>query len=171
MMKKLLAVLLIACAGMSFKAGAFETFDINSDDPSEVGIVVSSESMARVTDRDITISNFMSKNSKMFKACDLMYIEEQLKKMTDDQLQIAYSMHFVNPVLNEVLSIVVGSFGVDRFLIDQIGLGILKLVTCGGFGVWTVIDWFIIMNKTREFNFRKFMEVAGTTSLPLPVQS
>ena len=38
-----------------------------------------------------------------------------------------------------------GSFGADRFYMGYIGTGIIKLVTFGGFGIWTIIDLFVIM--------------------------
>ena len=52
-----------------------------------------------------------------------------------------------------LLSIFVGSIGVDRFYLGYIGLGIVKLVTFGGCGVWTIIDVILIaMGKLPDAN-------------------
>ena len=49
-----------------------------------------------------------------------------------------------------ILSIFVGTFGVDRFYLGKIGTGILKLVTFGGFGIWWLIDVILIATKSMK---------------------
>ena len=44
-----------------------------------------------------------------------------------------------------LLSIFVGTLGIDRFYLGYIGLGLLKLVTCGGCGIWWLIDLILIV--------------------------
>jgi TM2 domain-containing membrane protein YozV len=38
-----------------------------------------------------------------------------------------------------------GSLGLDRFMLGHTGLGALKLLTCGGFGLWRVLDVVLIV--------------------------
>lgn len=53
----------------------------------------------------------------------------------------------INWVFTLVMSVIFGSLGVDRFILGHIGLGILKLITAGGFGIWWVIDVILIATK------------------------
>jgi len=44
-----------------------------------------------------------------------------------------------------VLSISLGWFGIDRFYAGRIGLGLLKLITSGGWGIWWLIDVILVL--------------------------
>lgn len=44
-----------------------------------------------------------------------------------------------------------GSFGIHRFMVGKIGTGILMLFTLGAFGIWTLIDFIVIVvGKFRD---------------------
>ncbi len=63
-------------------------------------------------------------------------------------------MKEVNWTLTLVMSIVFGSLGVDRFIMGHIGLGVLKLITFGGFGVWWLVDVILIATKYKFSNVK-----------------
>ena len=50
-----------------------------------------------------------------------------------------------NWVLAMCLSLFLGCFGVDRFYLDHVGLGVLKVVTFGGIGIWWVADLILLL--------------------------
>jgi TM2 domain/Double zinc ribbon len=52
-----------------------------------------------------------------------------------------------------LLSVLLGGLGVDRFYLGYTGLGVLKLLTLGGCGIWALIDLIMIAtNKTKDSN-------------------
>lgn len=55
----------------------------------------------------------------------------------------------VNWTLALLMSIFFGSLGVDRFIMGHVGLGILKLITFGGCGVWWLVDLILIASKHK----------------------
>ena len=52
-----------------------------------------------------------------------------------------------------LLSFFLGGLGIDRFYLGYNGLGIAKLLTLGGCGIWALIDFIMIaMRSLRDFD-------------------
>ena len=98
---------------------------------------------------------FIMTHATSFETHQLSFIREKLLALDDSQWIILQHVKIQDPVLSLIVSIVGGSLGIDRFLIGDIGLGIGKLITCGGIGIWAIIDWFLIMDATRARNFSR----------------
>lgn len=52
-----------------------------------------------------------------------------------------------------LLSFFFGVFGVDRFYLGHIGVGLGKLFTFGGLGIWALIDFILIATKNVKDSF------------------
>ena len=84
-------------------------------------------------------------------------LRERLMNVGDPvSAQVAFSQ-LKDPTIALILSILVGAYGIDRFYIGDIGLGMLKLITCGGAFVWFLIDIFLIMDTTRRKNLETLL--------------
>ncbi len=85
------------------------------------------------------------------------------KKDLTNEEQLQFDLQFAtrrkDPRTALAVSIIGGSLGIDRFFIGDIGLGIAKLLTLGGFFIWTIIDWFLIMDATRANNNQLMRQV------------
>jgi TM2 domain-containing membrane protein YozV len=73
----------------------------------------------------------------------------------DAGLPLAREMPAGNPNRSQstafLLAYFLGHFGADRFYLGQTGLGLVKLFTCGGFGIWSLIDMIMIgMGRMRD---------------------
>ncbi len=107
------------------------------------------------------VDMFIMSNAKFFQSNHLMYIRERLLTADESKWIYIQTLEFKDPTTSIIVSILVGALGIDRFLIGDTGLGIAKLLTCGGLGIWALVDWFLIMGRTKEKNFEMFQQIVG----------
>lgn len=102
---------------------------------------------------------FVSTMANKFPSTKLIIIKERMESLDDSKFTTLQSMEYKDPVTLLLFSIFLGHFGVDRFMLGETGLGVLKLITFGGCGFWTIIDWFTVINRTKEKNYELFLSV------------
>ncbi|MFM7217440.1 MAG: TM2 domain-containing protein [Bacteroidota bacterium] len=102
---------------------------------------------------------FLMTNAKFFEGHHLPMIRERLLQMDDSKWVMVQSIQFKDPTTILIVSLLAGGIGIDRFMIGDTGMGIGKLVTCGGLGIWALVDWFLIMGATREKNLQNLQRV------------
>lgn len=105
------------------------------------------------------IDIFFATNGGKFPPAQVDYMRQRLITLDDSKFALIQSLDYQDPTIVLIVSIVLGYLGVDRFLIGDIGYGVLKLLTGGGCGVLALIDWFLIMDRTKTKNFEKFISV------------
>ena len=101
------------------------------------------------------VDSFILTNNNFFRSYQLPIVRKLLENADNTKWIRIQTIQFKDPTLALVLSILVGYLGIDRFYVGDIGLGIIKLLTGGGLGIWTVIDWFLIMGIARDKNVDK----------------
>lgn len=100
---------------------------------------------------------FVMMNGKCFEPYVVNEIRERLLNLDDSKWAMINSVSFTDPTTSLLVSLFGGVLGIDRFLIGDIGLGVGKLLTGGGCGIWVIVDWFLIMGATRRKNYEKLM--------------
>lgn len=70
-----------------------------------------------------------------------------------------YADRMRNPVIALGLNAYLGFLGADRFYAGDILLGVLKLLTAGGVGIWILVDLFLIAGKIRYKNILLAREI------------
>lgn len=98
------------------------------------------------------VDMFIMFNAKYLPADKLHFIRDSLLMMDESRWPGLSLIQFKSPIAALLLSLFVGSYGVDRFYIGDTGMGVGKLLTCGGLGIWTIVDWFLIFRATKEKN-------------------
>lgn len=101
------------------------------------------------------VDMFLVNNADKLPETKTASIREKLLVLDDSKWSAISTVPFKDPQTSLLLSIFLGCYGIDRFYLGQAGLGVGKLLTCGGCGIWAIIDWFNIRKATKELNYTK----------------
>lgn len=103
------------------------------------------------------VDMYIMANQKYFPTEKIMYIKEKLMAMDEGKFALLSTIEMKDPTVILIISLFLGTLGIDRFMLGDTGMGVLKLLTGGCCGILTIIDWFTVMNKAREVNFNNIM--------------
>ena len=101
------------------------------------------------------IDQFIMVNADKFPPMAIEQIKQKLEKLDESKESMLMATEWKSPKVALILSLFI-SFA-DRMYLGQIGLGVAKLLTCGGLGIWSIVDWFTAMNRAKMFNYNKLM--------------
>jgi TM2 domain-containing membrane protein YozV len=99
------------------------------------------------------VDMYIMSNSKNFEGHHIPALREMLIRADDSRFLSLQAANLKDPTTMLIVSILAGGLGIDRFLVGDTGLGLGKLLTCGGLGIWALVDLFLIMGRAREVNF------------------
>ena len=111
--------------------------------------------------------SFLSANTGSFPSEQLPSLRQRLSQLYESQAnQVIAAANIKNPTTALILSIFLGTLGVDRFYIGHVGLGVAKLLLAWlTFGIWTIIDWFLIINATKKANLAALNNALATMTV------
>ncbi len=105
------------------------------------------------------IDMFFVANGKKLPADKAIIIREKMVQAEDSRYVTLSSVELKDPTIMLLISIFLGELGVDRFMIGDIGMGILKLLTGGLCGILWLIDVICISKKTKDYNYNELMKI------------
>ncbi|HLG35782.1 MAG TPA: TM2 domain-containing protein [Bacteroidia bacterium] len=101
---------------------------------------------------------------------ELAVIQGLTKDMSETQQQQFYTIYQGKRKEQQFLMLMtligfLGVAGIQRFIVGEIGMGILYLLTCGFCAIGTIIDLINIKRMTSEFNQKQAIESAKIVSM------
>jgi TM2 domain-containing membrane protein YozV len=105
------------------------------------------------------VDTFIITNGKYFPSGQIIALREILLNADESKWIMIQTLKFKDPTIALIISLLAGSLGIDRFFIGDIVLGVVKLITFGGLGIWTITDFILIMKAARKNNVQKIYAV------------
>ena len=117
------------------------------------------------------VDKFLEENQKYFPDEEIFKLRKELLMLTKKEFLRIKSLSFRGPGIMCLISLLLGLWGVDRFLLKDIPLGVLKLMNwisvSGGskleivhfaFFIFYLVDIFLTRGNTKEYNLKMILE-------------
>jgi hypothetical protein len=104
------------------------------------------------------VNFWLSMNAVNFDPADLIIIKGKLEELDDNKLLLLQSASFQKPSIILIIAIFLGW---ERFWLDDIGLGVVKIITCYGCGIWWLVDIFSAQRRAQKYNMQQFIRLTG----------
>ena len=105
------------------------------------------------------VDMYIMTNQKYLPAEKIQLLRDRLLAADDNKMVMLSGVEMKDPTTILLVSIFLGSLGIDRCMLGETGMGILKLLTGGCCGILTIIDWFTVQKKAKDANFQKLMAI------------
>ncbi len=105
------------------------------------------------------VDMYIMSNQKYLPAEKIVFLKQKLLEVDETKFSLISTMEFKDPTTILLVSIFVGGLGIDRFMLGDTGMGILKLLTGGVCGILTIVDWFTCQKRAREMNYNNLMQI------------
>mgnify|MGYP002538235820 FL=1 len=103
------------------------------------------------------VDMFIITNQKYIPVEKVVLLREKLLAADESKFAVLSAVELKDPTTILLISILLGGFGIDRFMLGDTGMGILKLLTGGVCGILTIVDWFTCSKRAKEMNFNNLM--------------
>lgn len=107
------------------------------------------------------VEQWLAVNAKKLPAENVNQIKDALLNLSGDKATALQAFEMKDPTMMMLIAWFGGSLGIDRFMLGDTGLGIAKILTLGGCGIWAIVDIFSASKRTKNYNFAKFKEIIG----------
>jgi len=104
------------------------------------------------------VNFWLSVNAEKFNPNDLPTIKATLEQMDNNQMMYLQSAEFKKPSTIFLIALLLGW---ERFMLGDVGLGIVKVITGYGCGIWWLIDVISAKNRAKNYNYQQFQKATS----------
>ena len=115
-------------------------------------------------EQNAKLDMYLIANQKYFPSSKMMFLKEKLATIDESRWSMLSTIELKDPTTILLISIFLGGLGIDRFMIGDTGIGILKLLTGGCCGFLAIYDWFTISEQFEACKLMSDSDVAKENS-------